>query len=619
MAEAYLTLSGCAAAAVSLWNGYEAGYSQVRYTTPTVDGQAVTVTVPAVLRGASFSGAHLSYTLAQDAGTAAVRFEGTGLAATDAAILEKLQRGETELRLYFSFRASGGSGGEGAHSAYAAWSDIRVKVGYLPPDGAQGTLTLPDGRQVEYSVHAHSLAPGESAGVTLRLAGGGARAFRLDMAGEGESAYDSFAAVPEDGMLAQTQMSVSQAQWTGRLVPARLRVTVTDENGEHTSAWQQSALTLCAYYLAPVPACAWTDESGVQTDFGAFVQGKSRMKISMDAGLDTAADAGATAVTRRLVLAGEEYLLGGNELEIGFLNLSGSADYALTVTDSHGLSGSCTGTLAILPYARPKLSALAFERYRAYTGAQGESLYEPDDGSDLIRVTAVGAVSPLDGLNAWTLAARYTDCESQAEIQIASGADGRALNYVLDRDLFTRLLSETKNWNVLVTLADRFESAVYELTVPKAGGLFNIERGGVAVGMRSTGTPADKRFEVNYPAVFYGGASFPGEDTGWLAPTLTDCQEYSSDYPVRARVRLGVLYLRGAIRLNALLASGLSRRVMVLPPGCAPSYPVVLWAGKGYGMSVTIDTNGDVTLTNRSGAAATAGEFFSVVACILLQ
>ena len=319
MAEAYLTLSGCAAAAVSVWTGYEAGYGQVRYTTPTVDGQAVTVTVPAVLRGASFSGAHLSYTLAQDAGTAAVRFEGTGLAATDAAILEKLQRGETELRLYFSFRASGGSGGEGAHSAYAAWSDIRVKVGYLPPDGAQGTLPLPDGRQVEYSVHAHSLAPGESAGVTLRLAGGGARAFRLDMAGEGESAYDSFAAVPEDGMLAQTQMSVSQAQWTGRLAPARLRVTVTDENGEHTSAWQQSALTLCAYYLAPAPACAWTDESGVQTDFGAFVQGKSRMKISVDAGLDTAADAGVTAVTRRLVLAGEEYLLGGDEMEIGLL------------------------------------------------------------------------------------------------------------------------------------------------------------------------------------------------------------------------------------------------------------------------------------------------------------
>ena len=619
MAEAYLTLSGMTAGAVSVWNGYEAGYGQVRYTVPTADGQAVTVTVPSALRGASFAGVHLSYTLSGDAGTSAVRFEGTGVPATDAALLERLQRGDTEIRLYFSFRATGGFGGEGAHSAYASWTDISVKADFIPPNGARGTLTLSDGGQVEYGVNACSLARGESALVTLRLQAGGVRAFRLDLAGDDENVFDSFTVVPEDGALAETEIRLSQAAWTGRLARAHFRVTVADEGGERPSAWQESALMLCAHRLPPSPSCLWTDESGVQARFGAFIQGKSRMKLTLNPGLDEAADAGATAVRRRLLLAGEEYLLGGDGAELGEVNLSGSVDYTLEVTDSHGLTGSFSGRLALLPYAAPKISGLAFERYSVHVSPQGESLYEPDDGSDTVRVTAKGAVSALNGLNAWTLEAEYSDGETQGQALLASGADGRALSYENDRQLFGALLSESRTWSVRVTLTDQFESAVYDVAVPKAGGLFNIERGGVAVGMRSTGTRTDKKFEVNYPAVFRQEVSFPGEDTGWLAPVLTDCQEYSQDYPVRARVRLGVLYLRGAVRLNALLASGLSRRIMILPPGCAPAYPAVLWAGKGFGMSLQIDTNGDVTLTNRSGAAVTAGEFFSVAACLLRE
>ena len=53
MAIGYLTLSRNSAGANSSWSGYESGYGEVRYTTPTWGGQAVTVTVPAEMQGAT--------------------------------------------------------------------------------------------------------------------------------------------------------------------------------------------------------------------------------------------------------------------------------------------------------------------------------------------------------------------------------------------------------------------------------------------------------------------------------------------------------------------------------------------------------------------------------------
>ena len=134
--------------------------------------------------------------------------------------------------------------------------------------------------------------------------------------------------------------------------------------------------------------------------------------------------------------------------------------------------------------------------------------------------------------------------------------------------------------------------------------------------MRSTGTLANPLFEAAYPAVFHAPVSFPGSDSGWLAPALSNVTEYSADYPVRARLKLGLLFLRGAIRLDALLPSGQSRPVMTLPDGLRPAFPCALWAGRVSGVSLLIEPSGLVTLYNNSGAAITSGAFISVAGCV---
>ena len=74
MAIGYLTLSRNSAGANSTWSGYESGYNEIRYTTPTWGGQAVTVTIPAEMQGATFNSATLTYNVSSPSGTRRVAY-----------------------------------------------------------------------------------------------------------------------------------------------------------------------------------------------------------------------------------------------------------------------------------------------------------------------------------------------------------------------------------------------------------------------------------------------------------------------------------------------------------------------------------------------------------------
>ena len=84
MAIGYLTLDKNSAGALSTWSGYESGYGEIRYTTPSTDTELVTVSIPAEMSGATFNSATLTYTLSSDSGTRKVQFAGGGGDVTNA-------------------------------------------------------------------------------------------------------------------------------------------------------------------------------------------------------------------------------------------------------------------------------------------------------------------------------------------------------------------------------------------------------------------------------------------------------------------------------------------------------------------------------------------------------
>lgn len=606
MATGYLTAVPDHAGAVSSWYGSENAYGAMRYTQPAADGSSVTLYVPAEMQGADFVSAHLSYQTTGGTGTRSVRFY-AGESVTDARLLERLQNGETEIRLYFSFRAAGGSGGDGMHNAVCQWSQIAVTAEYVPRSGVSGMLGSGEDA-VSYFCDVCCAAPGETLRVSLRAAPGtrtGQAVLELsDESGTVCAADEAAWGADGSAVFGLTPLS---AVWSGRVAEGYLRLT---EEGGTPGERTRAGIRLCAQYRAPQVSCVWSDADSAADALGVFVQGKSRLVCRSEAVLDTEADPQAHVTGRRLVLDGREIPMGTDETEAGIPDAAGDAAYTLYVTDSHGMTGTASGTLHIAAYAPPRLTALEFERYRTGADALGETVYEPDDGSDTVRVSAQGSVSAVNGRNAWTFGAVCMCGETRIQTTLLSGSDGREIAVDCDRELFPYLLAETGTWQVSVTLADRLETVTYELSVPKAGGLVNLERGGLAVGMRSTGTAARPLFEVAYPAVFYGGVSIAGGE--WTQPELVNCTEYSADYPVRARKYLGMLQIRGAVKLNALLASGTTRQILRLPPALAPAYAHTLWAGQGYGLSVEILPDGSVTLRNRSGAGVTAGNLISV-------
>ena len=90
---------------------------------------------------------------------------------------------------------------------------------------------------------------------------------------------------------------------------------------------------------------------------------------------------------------------------------------------------------------------------------------------------------------------------------MTSGTDGAAFSYSQDTSVFTAEVSAADTWEFTVVVSDMLNTEQITTLVLKAGGYLDVEKTGVAVGMRSTATAANKKFEVaeDYSAFLYGG------------------------------------------------------------------------------------------------------------------
>ena len=190
---------------------------------------------------------------------------------------------------------------------------------------------------------------------------------------------------------------------------------------------------------------------------------------------------------------------------------AGTYAWTWLVTDSAGKTASDTGTFTVLAYSPPAITAFTLTRYR-HDSVSGQDV--ADAAGDRLWVDLDGAVAAVASKNAWTLKLDYGEVDGGTSTLITfdSGSDGQTLDYDSDDTLYVRgmTFSASAAWAVTVTLTDVFGSgnaAQASFIVPKAGAYFDIEKTGVAVGMRSTGEAGDKKFEVaeDYTSHFYGG------------------------------------------------------------------------------------------------------------------
>ena len=646
MAIGYLTLSRNSAGANSSWSGYESGYSEVRYTTPSWGGQAVTVTIPAEMEGATFNSATLSYSVSSPGGTRRVAYHNESTLVSNANLLERLISGGS-LDLYFSYQATGGTGGEGSHSATCIWNNITITVDYTPATGLTGNATITNAGTVIYSLEKPSLAYGETMtfGLTVRptrditrietviypgsLTPGITLATDKNVAANGGASLSYTLAITAEVYAAMTQ----------RAHNAQIQITLTGANGTTYTTGRiacQDATSAQRFKLlkartAPVISAVTWSESGSShiSAYGNLIAGKTVPVISFTVALDTDADSGIGYESRVLQVGGKTYTLNTNGGTLQPISESGTVDYTITVTDSYGQVGTLAGTVTVLAYTPPTLKNVAISRYVASLNAQGQTVYELDDDGTSVWLDAeiTCQVALGTGSNTWTLT--ITPGGGSA-VTVAANQSLASKTYTHDRSALTGSYAATSEYSFSVELSDSFTTLRMSVTVPKAGGIFNIELTGVAVGMRSTGTEQEPLFEVGYKAHFRQAVydkngnelTATPDDTGWDADgiTLTYCAQYSRTVGVRRRN--GMVFLRGAIKLTNQLSSGSGSagqvQIGTLDEAYRPEqeydFAIVLEKTNGY-LRMIVNSSGVIKLHNYSGYAIGNGVMIPINAC----
>ena len=412
---------------------------------------------------------------------------------------------------------------------------------------------------------------------------------------------------------------------SNRVYAAQIRVSFLGANGTtYTSGWvsvtnasNSQAFKLLKSRSTPVISGVTWGESGTShiSTYGNLIAGKTIPTISFSVTLDTSADSGIGYESRILTLGEKTYTLSGNSGTLSVIAESGSIAYTISVTDSYGQIGTLSGTVTVLAYTPPTLRDVAICRYAATLNTQGQTVYElDDDGTKLWFDASIAVQASLgSGTNKWSL--KITPAGGTA-INVLTNSSLATKTYTHDRSVLTATYANTSVFDFTVELSDAFTTITYQVNVPKAGGIFNIETTGVAVGMRSTGTDANPLFQSAYPAHFLGGAYGAdgnridvSDDTGWQALTLVNSAAFDSSLTPMARRRNKVIYVKGAIKLNATLSSyaqGAANRTQIgtLPTGIRPSdnYQFSIVADARY-IKLIIETDGKIYLMNHCGNA----------------
>jgi len=198
-----------------------------------------------------------------------------------------------------------------------------------------------------------------------------------------------------------------------------------------------------------------------------------------------------------------------NYFEVGTINESGTIAWSYTLVDSAGKDVSDSGTFDVADYSSPSLKNVSVERYNADVDDGGQSIYIPSDDGDYVRFTLDASTKPVENNNGWKLELTYSegDSDTSTKIDVVSGDDGADISYENDRTILPAIIDSASNWDFSFKLSDYFTSTTVTVSVLKAGAYFDVEPVGVSVGMRSTGTEEDKKFEVDgeYGTYLYGG------------------------------------------------------------------------------------------------------------------
>ena len=222
--------------------------------------------------------------------------------------------------------------------------------------------------------------------------------------------------------------------------------------------------------------------SGLNTQFGGYVQNKSKLKATITA----AGSYSSTITAYKTTIAGKSY--SGSSVTSGVITSSGTVTISTTVTDSRGRTATKSTTVTVQAYTAPKISKFSAVRTDAGVNA-----------SMNFSITSLGSKNTKSHVLA------YKTKTSDTWVTLASGS---VYSYNSTQS-FADVFSTEASYDLRLTVSDYFGTATAYAEVPTAFTLldFNASGKGLAFGKVSE---VEDELEIDLDANFYRNIQMGG-------------------------------------------------------------------------------------------------------------
>ena len=260
--------------------------------------------------------------------------------------------------------------------------------------------------------------------------------------------------------------------------------------------------------------------SGINAQFGGFVQSKSRAKITTTA----AGVYGSTIKAYKTVIDGKSY--SGSAPTTGVLNTAGNRTVTITVTDSRGRTASTTRTIAVIAYAAPKINT--------FTAIRANNLGTADDNGTRALARIKFAVSAVNDKNTKSYTVEYRQKGTDAWTQAATGSV-----YSYDSNMLLNInASPDASYDLRLSVTDFFGTTIALSEIATAFTLvdYNASGKGLAFGKVSE---VENGMEIDLPMsvhqyIYMGGVKKSDEEKDIYfqstddAPNVHNCKLYGA-------------------------------------------------------------------------------------------
>lgn len=231
--------------------------------------------------------------------------------------------------------------------------------------------------------------------------------------------------------------------------------------------------------------------SGLAAKFGAYIQNKSKLKVTINA----TGSYSSTIKTYKTTINGIAY--SESNFTSGLITTSGTVTVSTTVTDSRGRTATRSSNVSVLAYTPPKISK--FSAFRS--NSSGVQDYEGTSAKCTYQFT----ISALNNLNDNEFVFEYKQKQSSTWNELASG---NAYSANTSR-IFASLFSTDTSFDIRLTVTDFFGSAVASVEIPTAFTLLDFHSGGKGMAVGKVSEVVD-HLEVDMPVDIYSNIFMGG-------------------------------------------------------------------------------------------------------------